>query len=71
MGKPAVPIELTDEQRAELESLVRRRPTAQGLVRRAEIVLLAADGLQNQEIVARLGKEANTVGKRRRRYAEH
>ena len=71
MGKPAVPIELTNEQRAELESLVRRRQTAQGLARRAEIVLLAADGLQNKEIVTRLGKDANTVGKWRRRFAEH
>jgi len=71
MGKPAVTIKLTDAQRAELESLVRRRQTAQGLARRAEIVLLAADGLQNKEIVARLGKDANTVGKWRRRFAEH
>lgn len=71
MGKPAVTIELTDEQRAELESLVRRRQTAQGLARRAEIVLLAADGLQNKEIVVRLGKDANTVGKWRCRFAEH
>ena len=71
MGKPAVRIELTDEQRAELESLVRRRQIAQGLARRAEIVLLAADGLQNKEIVVRLGKDANTVGKWRRRFAEH
>lgn len=70
MGKPAVSINLTLDQRAELEGLVRRRQTAQGLARRAEIVLLAADGLQNKEIVARLGKDANTVGKWRRRFAE-
>ena len=70
MGKPAVTIELAGEQRAELEGLVRRRQTAQGLARRAEIVLLAADGLQNKEIAARLGKDANTVGKWRRRFAE-
>ena len=30
MGKPAVTIELTNEQRADLEGLVRRRQTAQG-----------------------------------------
>jgi DNA-binding NarL/FixJ family response regulator len=62
MGKPAVSIDLTRDQRADLEGLVRRRKTAQGLSRRAEIVLLAAAGLQNKEIVARLGKDANTVG---------
>ena len=70
MGKPAVAIDLTRDQRAELEGLLRRRQTAQGLVRRAEIVLLAADRLQNKEIVARLGKDANTVGKWRRRFAD-
>ena len=70
MGKTAVSIDLTAEQRRELEGLVRRRQTAQGLARRAEIVLLAADGLQNKEIVARLGSNANTVGQWRRRFAE-
>jgi len=70
MGKTAVSIDLTGEQRRELEGLVRRRQTAQGLARRAEIVLLAADGLQNKEIVARLGSNANTVGQWRRRFAE-
>ncbi len=70
MGKPAAAIVLTDEQRVELEGWARRRQTAQGLARRAEIVLLAADGLHNKEIVARLGKDANPVGKWRRRFAE-
>ncbi len=32
--------------------------------------LLADDGLQNKEIVARLGEDAKTVGKWRRRFAE-
>ena len=69
MGKSAVSIDLTLDQRSELEGLVRRRQTAQGLPRRAEIVLLAADGLQNKEIVARLGSNANTVGQWRRRHS--
>jgi len=70
MGKPAVAIELTPAERRELESLTRRRATAQGLARRARIVLAAAEGLENKAIVARLGVDANTVGKWRRRFAE-
>ena len=34
MGKPAVAIVLTDDQRHELEGLVRRRQTSQGLARK-------------------------------------
>ena len=70
MGKPAVRIGLTSEERRELEGLVRRHRTGQALVRRARIVLAAAEGLANKEIVARLGSDANTVGKWRRRFAE-
>ena len=70
MGKPAVAIELTAAERRELEGLAGRRKTAQGLARRARIVLAAADGLENKAIVERVGGDANTVGKWRRRFAE-
>ena len=69
MGKSAVSIELSAEERHELEGLVRRRKTGQGLARRARIVLAAAAGLENKAIVARTGADANTVGKWRRRFA--
>jgi transposase len=71
MGKPAVAIDLSAEERDELEGLARRRKTAQGLARRARIVLAAAEGLENKAIVALLDVDANTVGKWRRRFAEH
>jgi len=70
MGKPAVAIDLTAEERQELEGLAGRRRTAQGLARRARIVLLAAEGLENKEICTALDVDPNTVGKWRRRYAE-
>ena len=70
MGKPAVGIELTAAERRELESLARRRKTSQGLARRSRIVLAAADGLENKMIAERVGADANTVGKWRRRFAE-
>ena len=70
MGRAAVAIMLSDTERCELEGLAGRRKTAQGLARRARIVLAAAEGLENKAIVERLGADANTVGKWRRRFAE-
>lgn len=66
----AVAIVLSDAERRELEGLAGRRKTAQGLARRARIVLAAAAGSQNKQIVERLGIDANTVSKWRRRFAE-
>ncbi len=70
MSRVAVAITLSEAERRELEGLARRRKTAQGLVRRARIVLAAADGLENKVIAERVGGDANTVGKWRRRFAE-
>jgi len=71
MGKTAVAIDLTEIDRRELESLASRRKTAQGLAQRARIVLLAAEGAENKDISLRVGAAPNTVGKWRRRFAEH
>jgi len=70
MGKAAVGIELAEEERRELVSLARAQKTGQAMARRARIVLAAAEGLENKAICARLGADANTVGKWRRRFAE-
>ncbi len=69
-GRVAVTIELSALERAELESLARRPKTAQGLARRARIVLASAEGLENKTIAERLGVTADTVGLWRRRYSE-
>ena len=69
MSRAAVTITLSATERRELESLARRRKTAQGLARRTRIILTAAQGLENKTIVERLGADANTVGKWRRRFA--
>jgi transposase-like protein len=71
MGKTAVAIDLTQRERRELESLASRRKTAQGLAQRARIVLLAAEGAENKDISLRVEAAPNTVGKWRRRFAEH
>ena len=69
-GRVAVAIELSASERRKLEELARRRSTAQGLARRARIVLLASEGRENKEIARQLGATADTVGKWRRRFAE-
>ncbi len=69
-GRVAVAIELSVSERRELDELARRRRTAQGLARRARIVLLAAEGLENKTIAAELGAAPDTVGVWRRRFAE-
>ena len=71
MGKTAAAIDLTQSERRELESLASRRKTAQGLAQRARIVLHAAEGGENKAISLRVGAAPNTVGKWRRRFAEH
>ncbi len=65
----AVAIELSDEERVELERRVRRRKSSHGAARRARIVLLAADGLSNLAIAEKLGVSRLTVGTWRRRFA--
>jgi hypothetical protein len=55
--------------RAELASRLRRRKVDRGDAMRAEIILLAADGLSNMAIAARLGVFRVTVATWRRRFA--
>lgn len=71
-GRRAAPqIVLSAEERAALESLAGRRKTAQAVAMRARIVLASAEGLQSKVIAIELGVDAATVGKWRRRFAEH
>jgi transposase len=67
----AVSIELSEEERAQLESWARRRSSAQALAQRSRVVLLASQGLNNTEIAARLGVHRPMVRKWRARFAEY
>lgn len=64
-------IELTGEQRAELEERARRYTLPYRDVIRAKIVLLAASGLRNDQIAARLDTHREIVSKWRKRFHEH
>jgi transposase len=61
---------LTDEQRTTLARWSRGRSTAARLVRRAQIVLLAAEGKENIEIAEELQVERTIVGRWRRRFVD-
>ncbi len=67
----AVAVELSVEERAQLEAWTRRRTSAQALAQRARIVLLAAGGLKNTEIAERLAVSRTTAALWRARFAEH
>lgn len=65
----ATPIVLDEAQRAKLEELKRGRRVPVRLAERAAIVLLAADGKENQEIGQALGITRQKAGRWRDRYA--
>lgn len=73
MARPfAVPITLTEADRATLVAWTRRQKTAQALALRARIVLAAAEpGTTNTAIAGRLGVTRMTVTKWRTRFAAH
>ena len=66
----AVPISLTAADRAALGDWARRRKTAQGLARRARIVLACAEGGTNGAVAQALRLSRPTVALWRRRFAE-
>ena len=63
-------IELTVEERATLESLARSYTLPYWQVTRAQMVLLAARGLRNDQIAARLDCRREVVSQWRKRFFE-
>lgn len=68
MPKSAPRIELTEQERNELETLARKPSTTQAMAMRANIVLMAAEGKQNKEIQKSLGVNKNIVTLWRNRF---
>jgi transposase len=67
-GRPAIRLALLESERAELASLARSRALPAGLVRRARIILLSADGVSNTAIAKRFATSMALVSLWRRRY---
>jgi transposase len=69
MSRPRL-IKLTPGKRAELEAMVARSSAAAGLVRRARVVLLSADGVTGAEIATKLDLTPEAVSRIRTRFRE-
>ncbi len=65
----ALKIMLGDRERNRLERLRKSRSESVRVRERAAIVLLAAEGMENQEIASKLGQDKMKVGRWRKRYA--
>lgn len=68
MARPIPPLNLTQEPSELLHSLVRCREVPHSLVQRAQIILKAANGLNNKTISQELALSHDTVGLWRQRW---
>jgi hypothetical protein len=62
---------LSDTEREELEAMARKYTAPYFEVVRAKLILLAADGFENQVIAERLGLPRQVVSKWRKRFYTH
>lgn len=67
-GRPKSALSLTSFERAQLESLIRRRTVSQALATRARIVLACDGGETNAAIAKRLSVREATVARWRKRF---
>ncbi|HLG92687.1 MAG TPA: helix-turn-helix domain-containing protein [Acidimicrobiales bacterium] len=63
------PLQITDEEREELERRARAHTSPVRVARRARIILLAAEGLPNRQVARRVGIKESYVSLWRRRFA--
>jgi len=70
LGRPIAPIDLAPELKEQLRSMARSRSLPYGLVRRAKIILMAAEGMNNKTIAQQVGLSAIMVGLWRRRFIQ-
>jgi transposase len=68
LGRPLQPLVLAEDERSQLESLVRRRTVSRQVSERSRIVLMCSRGLSNGEVAEQLGIHQVTVGKWRERF---
>lgn len=61
---------VTERQQSILQTMVRSGTCPQGVAQRARIILLAFDGLSNEDIAEQVGCERHAVGPWRRRWAD-
>lgn len=69
-GRPIPAVNLTQEVKKQLQSIARSRSLPHGLVRRANIILMAAEGLNNKNIAEKIDLSAAVVGMWRKRFLD-
>lgn len=69
-GRPKKAIVLDQEEHQQIQALANSRSMPHGLVRRAQIVLLAAEGQSDCAVGRKLGISNSTAGKWRKRFLE-
>jgi putative transposase len=69
-GRPRIPIVLSKEERVQLKSIVSSRSLPHGLVTRAQIVLMSAEGATNHDIAQEVRLSLPAVCKWRQRYLQ-
>ena len=67
-GRPTVPLKLSAEERARIEQALRPAKAQQRIVRRAQAVLMMADGVPATDIARLLGVHVCTVDDWRKRF---
>jgi transposase len=63
-------VELSDEERAELQELTSKGKQAARKMKRAQILLKSGEGWKDKDIIAALNTSRSTVERTRRRYVE-
>ena len=69
-GRPKIKLNLSEQQREQLQAWSASPSMPQGMAARMRIVLLADEGHSNKEIASQLELSQNTVGKWRRRFLQ-
>ena len=70
MARPVKALTISDAEREELESWLRRRQMPAAEQQRARMILLSTEGLPASQIGQRVGVSAETVGKWRKRFEQ-
>jgi transposase len=71
MGRPVIPLQVSNEERRQLNAMLSKRKGAKDQHLRAKIVLACAEGQSSNEIAQRLDVNPNTAKKWRRRFDEY
>jgi len=69
-GRPIPPIELSGEEKKQLETMANSRSLPYAQVRRAQIILMSAQGITNTAIAQKVGLSIRMVGIWRQRFID-